>query len=52
MQLNRLAVPVKLSMKDRLFLKTGMINFFWDQKLKKNDAYKLKNDRPYELPSV
>lgn len=51
-QLNRLAVPVKLSMKDRLFLKTGMINFFWDQKLKKNDAYKLKNDRPYELPSV
>jgi len=43
----KLGNPVQLSMPGKAFLKSGVINFYWDQQLKANNAYHLKNQRPY-----
>jgi len=41
----------------KLFTKIGLINFFWDQQLKENNAYEKRFDHPYlsltkESPTV
>jgi len=46
-QCGKLGEPVRLGMAGKTFLKTGVINFYWDQQLKANKAYHLKNRRPY-----
>ena len=50
--LKELAKPEKLSVAGKMFMRSGAINFFWDQHLKKNNALGQKNDRPYQLPSI
>lgn len=42
-----LGKPVRLGVAGKAFLKTGVINFYWDQQLKANKAYHLKNQQPY-----
>lgn len=43
-----LGKPVRLGVGGKAFLKTGVINFYWDQQLNANNAYQLKNQRPYQ----
>ncbi|QNO15874.1 flavodoxin family protein [Alkalicella caledoniensis] len=54
--IEQLAIPVQfgtvVSTIVKLVSKTGMINSFWDQQLKANQAYEKSFDRPYlSLPS-
>jgi multimeric flavodoxin WrbA len=59
--IDQLARPIRLGkgMKIlfKLFTRIGLINFFWDQQLKENDAYEKRFDCPYlsltkESPNV
>lgn len=47
----QLAAPIRLGtgmqILFKLIAKTGLINFMWDQPLKKNHAYEKRFDRPY-----
>jgi len=47
----KLAKPYKMSKTNlsifRLLTKTGLNDFYWNQQLKKNEAYALRFDRPY-----
>jgi len=43
----QLGKPVQLSLLGKAFLKTGIINYYWDQQLKANNALERKNHRPY-----
>jgi multimeric flavodoxin WrbA len=51
--IHQLARPVRfgkgMEILFKLISKTGLINFFWDQQLKKNDAYEKRFDCPYLL---
>ena len=51
-QCKKLGEPVRLGALGKTFLKTGVINFYWDQQLKANNAYHLKNRRPYDGESL
>lgn len=33
----------------KLLAPTGVIQIYWDQQLKQNNAYKHRNDRPFEV---
>lgn len=47
----QLAKPIRFGMGTKVLLKLlvkiGLVNFFWDQQLKENDAYEKRFDRPY-----
>jgi len=49
--IRQLSSPIRLGMGMKilfkLFTKIGLINFFWDQQLKENNAYEKRFDRPY-----
>jgi len=49
--IHQLARPIRLGkgmeILFKLLTKIGLINFFWDQKLKENQAYEERFDRPY-----
>ncbi|SFB17004.1 NAD(P)H-dependent oxidoreductase [Clostridium frigidicarnis] len=51
--ISQLARPVRLrkgmEILFKVFTKIGLINFFWDQQLKENDAYEKRFDCPYLL---
>ena len=51
-QLKELGKPVRLGTIGKAFLKTGLINFFWDRQLKANNAYGLKNQRPHQKTRI
>lgn len=48
---HQLARPIRLGKVKKilfkLLVKIGLVNFFWDQQLKENDAYEKRFDRPY-----
>jgi len=48
--IKKLATPVRFGMGViiifKLLAKTGLVNIFWDQQLKENDAYEKRFDRP------
>ena len=49
--IKQIAKPVRLGKVMEVFLQFGLVNyFFWDQQLKKNNAYEKRFDRPYFLP--
>jgi len=59
--IRQLARPIRLGkgmeILFKLFTKIGLINFFWDQQLKENNAYEKRFDHPYisltkESPTV
>ena len=49
--IRQLASPIRLGkvmeFLFKLLVKIGLVNFFWDQQLKENDAYEKRFDRPY-----
>jgi len=49
--IQQLAMPIRLGKGTiilfKILSKIGLINFFWDQQLKKNNAYEKRFDRPY-----
>jgi|GEM_PF-4720995 len=42
---------VRLGLVGKVFLKTGIINFYWDQQLKANNAFELINLQPNQKAS-
>ena len=43
----QLGKPIHLGWLGKAFLKTGIINYYWDQQLKANQALERKDHRPY-----
>lgn len=43
----QLGKPVRLGIVGKAFLKTGIINYYWDQQLKANNAFSRRDHRPY-----